>query len=94
VATQRRPDSTAVVFEVSDKDTRAIINVDPDRDGDCRFRDNREQVAVQAGLAIGVLGEMGSIMSEENVVAAVVAVGRTTTRVAAKRDSAPLNRAG
>jgi hypothetical protein len=58
VTIQRRPDSTAVVFEVTDKATRARVRVDLEPADDCPTCDNRRWLIVQAQPALGVLGEI------------------------------------
>lgn len=58
VAIQRKPDSTAVVFEVRDKGSATVTTVDLERDEDCRSCDCRGWDIINADPSTGFLGEI------------------------------------
>jgi hypothetical protein len=58
VAIQRQPDSTAVLFEVTDKSSGTATRVDLEPDNDCGLCNCRGWDIYNADLAIGELGEI------------------------------------
>jgi hypothetical protein len=58
VAVQRRPDSTAVVFEVRDKKSGVATTIDLEPDDDCGPCNGRGWDIVNADPAIGQLGDV------------------------------------